>query len=215
MPTPRTTVRRLPTRGVYDAETIAAILDEGFVCHVGFVADGQPFVIPTIYGRRGSRLYLHGSAVSRLLKTLAGGVPVCVTVTLVDGLVLARSVFNHSMNYRSVVVLGTAVVIEGEEKVAALETIAEHVAPGRWKEARGPSANELKATLVLSLPLDEASAKVRTGPPEDEDEDYALPHWAGVLPLALAAGNPIADPRLPAGTALAPSMRAWRRPRAG
>jgi len=215
MPTPRTTVRRLPTRGVYDAETIAAILDEGFVCHVGFVADGQPFVIPTIYGRRGSLLYLHGSAVSRLLKTLAGGVPVCVTVTLVDGLVLARSVFNHSMNYRSVVVLGTATVVLGEEKVAALETIAEHVVPGRWKEARGPSANELKATLVLSLPLDEASAKVRTGPPEDEDEDYELPHWAGVLPLALAAGNPIADPRLPVGTALPPSMRAWRRPRAG
>jgi hypothetical protein len=215
MPTPRTTVRRLPTRGVYDAETIAAILDEGFVCHVGFVADGQPFVIPTIYGRQGSRLFLHGSAVSRLLKTLAGGVPVCVTVTIVDGLVLARSVFNHSMNYRSVVVLGKATVVLGEEKVAALETIAEHVAPGRWKEARGPSANELKATLVLSLPLDEASAKVRTGPPEDEDEDYELPHWAGVLPLALAAGNPIADPRLPVGTALPPSMRAWRRPRTG
>src|SRR6185436_11836544 len=154
MPTPRTTVRRLPTRGVYDAETIAAILDEGFVYHVGVMAEGQPFVIPTIYGRRGSRLYLHGSAVSRLLKTLAGGVPVCVTVTLVDGLVLARSVFNHSMNYRSVVVLGTAAVVEGEEKAAALETIAEHIAPGRWQEARGPSANELKATLVLSLPLD-------------------------------------------------------------
>ena len=215
MPTPRTTVRRLPTRGVYDAETIAAILDEGFVCHVGFMAEGQPFVIPTIYGRRGSRLYLHGSAVSRLLKTLAGGVPVCVTVTLVDGLVLARSVFNHSMNYRSVVVLGTATVVLGEEKVAALETIAEHIAPGRWQEARGPSANELKATLVLSLPLDEVSAKVRTGPPEDEDEDYGLPHWAGVLPLALVAGNPIADPRLPAGTALPPSVRGWRRPRPG
>jgi len=215
MPTPRTTVRRLPTRGVYDAETIAAILDEGFVCHVGFMAEGQPFVIPTIYGRRGSRLYLHGSAVSRLLKTLAGGVPVCVTVTLVDGLVLARSVFNHSMNYRSVVVLGTAAVVEGEEKAAALETIAEHIAPGRWQEARGPSANELKATLVLSLPLDEVSAKVRTGPPEDEDEDYGLPHWAGVLPLALVAGNPIADPRLPAGTALPPSVRGWRRPRPG
>jgi hypothetical protein len=215
MPTPRTTVRRLPTRGVYDPETIAAILDEGFVCHVGFVAEGQPFVIPTIYGRKGDRLYLHGSAVSRLLRTLAGGVPVCVTVTLVDGLVLARSVFNHSMNYRSVVVLGTATVVPGDEKIRALETIAEHIAPGRWKEARGPSANELKATLVLSLPLDEASAKVRTGPPEDEDEDYALPHWAGVLPLALAVLNPAADPRLPAGTPLPPSVRGWRRPRAG
>jgi nitroimidazol reductase NimA-like FMN-containing flavoprotein (pyridoxamine 5'-phosphate oxidase superfamily) len=215
MPTPRTTVRRLPKRGHYDPEVIAAILDEGLVCHVGFVALGQPYVIPTIYARRGDRLYLHGSAVSRMLKTLAGGVPVCVTVTIVDGLVLARSVFNHSMNYRSVVVLGTATVLEGAEKVAALETIAEHVAPGRWKEARGPSETELKATLVLSLPLEEASAKVRTGPPEDEEEDYGLPYWAGVLPLALAAGNPVADPRLPPGTALPPSLRGWRRPRAG
>lgn len=215
MPTPRTTVRRLPSRGFYDRKTIAAILDEGLVCHVGFVADGQPFVIPTIYARRDDRLYLHGSAVSRMLRTLAGGVPVCVTVTIVDGLVLARSVFNHSMNYRSVVVLGTAAVVEGEEKVEALETIAEHVAAGRWKEARTPSANELKATLVLSLPLDEASAKVRTGPPEDEDEDYALPHWAGVLPLSLVAGSAIPDPRLPAETAVPPSVLGWRRPRSG
>src|SRR5688572_9841160 len=138
MPTPRTTVRRLPKRGHYDRETIAAILDEGLLCHVGFALDGQPFVIPTLYARRGDRLYLHGSAVSRMLRTLAGGVPVCVTVTLADGLVLARSVFNHSMNYRSVVVLGTATVVTGKEKIAALETIAEHVAPGRWQEARGP-----------------------------------------------------------------------------
>jgi uncharacterized protein len=215
MPTPRTTVRRLPNRGQYDRETIAAILDEGLVCHVGFVVDGQPFVIPTIYARRGDRLLVHGSAVSRMLKTVAGGVPVCVTVTLLDGLVLARSVFNHSMNYRSVVVLGKATVVEGEEKVAALERIAEHVAPGRWKEARGPSPTELRATLVLSLPLDEASAKVRMGPPEDEDEDYALPHWAGVLPLALAASNPVPDPRLPPGTSVPPSVRGWRRPRGG
>jgi nitroimidazol reductase NimA-like FMN-containing flavoprotein (pyridoxamine 5'-phosphate oxidase superfamily) len=215
MPTPRTTVRRLPNRGLYDRETIAAILDEGLVCHVGFVAEGQPFVIPTIYARDGERIYVHGSAVSRMLRTLAGGVPVCVTVTIVDGLVLARSAFNHSMNYRSVVVLGTATVVEGEEKVRALETIAEHAAPGRWREVRGPSANELKATLVLSVPLDEASAKVRSGPPEDEDEDYALPHWAGVLPLSLVAGSPIPDPRLPAGTALPPSVRGWRRPRTG
>jgi nitroimidazol reductase NimA-like FMN-containing flavoprotein (pyridoxamine 5'-phosphate oxidase superfamily) len=215
MPTPRTTVRRLPTRGQYDRETIAAILDEGLVCHVGFVVEGQPFVIPTIYARHGERLYVHGSAVSRMLKTLAGGVPVCVTVTVLDGLVLARSVFNHSMNYRSVVVLGTATVIEGREKVAALETIAEHVAPGRWREARGPNENELKATLVLSLPLDESSAKVRTGPPEDEDEDYGLPYWAGVLPLALAAGSPVADPRLPPGTLVPPSVRDWRSPRGG
>jgi hypothetical protein len=215
MPTPRTTVRRLPPRGRYDRETIAAILDEGLVCHVGFVADGQPFVIPTLYARDGDRLYVHGSAVSRMLKTLAGGVPVCVTVTVLDGLVLARSVFNHSMNYRSVVVLGTATVVQGKDKIAALETIAEHVAPGRWREARGPSDNELKATLVLSLPLDESSAKVRTGPPEDEDDDYGLPHWAGVLPLALSAGSPVPDPRLTPGIAVPPSVRSWRRPRGG
>jgi hypothetical protein len=215
MRTPRTTVRRLPQRGHYDRETIAAILDEGLICHVGFVALGQPFVIPTIYARRGDRLYVHGSAVSRMLKTLAGGVPVCVTVTILDGLVLARSVFNHSMNYRSVVVLGTATVVEGEEKRAALETIAEHVAPGRWKEARGPNETELKATLVLSLPIGEASAKVRTGPPVDEDEDYALPHWAGVLPLALAASTPVPDPRLLPGTPVPPSVRGWRWPRSG
>jgi nitroimidazol reductase NimA-like FMN-containing flavoprotein (pyridoxamine 5'-phosphate oxidase superfamily) len=215
MPTPRTTVRRLPPRGRYDRETIAAILDEGLVCHVGFVVEGQPFVIPTLYARDGDRLYVHGSAVSRMLNTLAGGVPVCVTVTVLDGLVLARSVFNHSMNYRSVVVLGTATVVQGKDKVAALETIAEHVAPGRWREARGPSGNELKATLVLSLPLDESSAKVRTGPPEDEDEDYGLPHWAGVLPLALSAGSPVADPRLPPGIPVPPSVQNWRRPRRG
>jgi uncharacterized protein len=215
MPTPRTTIRRLPMRGQYDRDTIAAILDEGLICHVGFVVEGQPYVIPTIYARHGGRLYVHGSAVSRMLKTLAGGVPVCVSVTLVDGLVLARSVFNHSMNYRSVVVLGTATVVEGEEKRAALERIAEHVVPGRWKEAREPNETELKATLVLSLPLDEASAKVRTGPPEDEDEDYTLPHWAGVLPLALAASTPVPDPRLPPGIDVPPSVRGWRRPRGG
>jgi nitroimidazol reductase NimA-like FMN-containing flavoprotein (pyridoxamine 5'-phosphate oxidase superfamily) len=215
MPTPRTTVRRLPTRGFYDKETIAAILDEGLFCHVGFVAEGQPYVIPTIYARRDDRVYVHGSAVSRMLRALAGGVPACVTVTILDGLVLARSAFNHSMNYRSVVVLGRATVVEGEEKVRALETIAEHVARGRWGEVRGPNANELKATLVLSLPLEEASAKVRTGPPEDEDEDYALPQWAGVLPLALVAGSPIPDPRLPAGTPTPASVRGWSRPRSG
>jgi nitroimidazol reductase NimA-like FMN-containing flavoprotein (pyridoxamine 5'-phosphate oxidase superfamily) len=215
MPTPRTTVRRLPKRGHYDRETIAAILDEGLIGHVGFVVDGQPFVIPTICARHGDRLYLHGSAVSRMLKTLAGGVPVCVTVTLLDGLVLARSVFNHSMNYRSVVVVGTATPVEGDEKKAALQAIAEHVASGRWKEAREPSETELKATLVLSLPLDEASAKVRTGPPVDEDEDYSLPYWAGVLPLAVSAGSPIPDPRLSPAISLPPSVLGWRRPRRG
>jgi len=215
MATPRTTVRRLPKRGHYDRPTIDAILDEGLICHVGFVVDGQPYVIPTLYARRQDRIYVHGSAVSRMLRTLAGGVPVCLTVTLVDGLVLARSAFNHSMNYRSVVVLGTAAPVEGEEKVAALEAIAEHAAPGRWAETRAPNAAELKQTLVLSLPLGEASAKVRTGPPIDEDEDYALPHWAGVLPLALAAGSPVPDPRLPAGIPVPPSVRGWRRPRRG
>lgn len=213
MPTPRTTVRRLPQRGHYDRETIAAILDEGLVCHVGFVAEGQPYVIPTLYAHDGDRLYLHGSAVSRMLRTLAGGVPVCVTVTVVDGLVLARSAFNHSMNYRSVMVLGTATALEGEEKVRALQAIGEHVAPGRWREVREPNASELKQTLVLSLPLGEASAKVRTGPPVDEDADYALPHWAGVLPLALTAGSPLPDPRLGPGIAPPPSVRGWRRPR--
>jgi len=212
MPTPRTTVRRLPQRGHYDRETIAAILDEGLVCHVGFAVDGQPFVIPTLFARSGGRLYVHGSAVSRMLKTLAGGVPVCVTVTLVDGLVLARSAFNHSMNYRSVVVVGTATVVEGDEKTAALRTIAEHVVRGRWAETRAPNATELKATLVLSLPLDEASAKVRTGPPVDDDEDYALPHWAGLLPLALRPGSPIPDPRLAPDVPVPPSVSGWRRP---
>ena len=212
MPTPRTTVRRLPKRGHYDRATIDAILDEGLVCHVGFVADGQPYVIPTLYARQGDRIYVHGSAVSRMLRTLAGGVPVCLTVTIADGLVLARSAFNHSMNYRSVVVLGTATAVDGDEKVQALRTIAEHVVPGRWAETREPSAVELKQTLVLSLSLAEASAKVRSGPPIDEDEDYALPHWAGVLPLSLTAGVPIPDPRLPAGTPVPPSVRGWRRP---
>src|SRR5437016_11985948 len=165
--TPRTTLKRLPQRGNYDRELINRILDEGFICHVGFAVDGQPFVIPTSYGRHEDVLYIHGSAASRMLRNVSGGIPMCVTVTLLDGLVLARSVFNHSMNYRSVVVLGTAIPVEGGEKVEALETIAEHVAPGRWKEARAPNETELKATLVLSLSLDEASAKVRTGPPVD------------------------------------------------
>lgn len=212
-PTPRTTLRRLPARGRFDRETVNAILDEGLMCHVGFVAEGQPFVIPTIHARSGDRVYLHGSAASRMLKTLEGGVRLCLTVTLVDGLVMARSAFHHSMNYRSVVVLGDAqAVSDPAEKWEALRTIVEHVAPGRWAEVREPSAKEMAGTLVLRLPLDEASAKVRTGPPLDDEEDYALECWAGVLPLRLVPGAPVPDPRLPAGRALSPAVAAYGRP---
>jgi uncharacterized protein len=196
-PTERTQLRRLPARGSFEREAVYRILDEGLVCHVGFVAGGEPFVIPTGYGRAGDTLYVHGSAASRMLRTLAGGVRVCVNVTLLDGLVLARSAFHHSMNYRSVVVFGTASVVEdAAEKVEALRAITEHIVPERWREVRGPDAGELKKTLVLKLPLAEASAKVRTGPPIDDEPDYELPIWAGEIPLTLTAGSPVADPRL-------------------
>jgi uncharacterized protein len=199
-PTERTRVVREPHRGVYDRATAYAILDEGFVCHVGFVLDGQPFVIPTGYGRSGDNLYIHGSAASRMLRNLDRGVPVCVTVTLLDGLVLARSIFNHSMNYRSVVVLGTAVAVEQrEEKLTALQTLSEHILPGRWDEVRQPNEKELKATLVLRLPITEFSAKVRQGPPIDDEEDYSFPTWAGVIPLEMTAGKPVVDERVEAG----------------
>jgi nitroimidazol reductase NimA-like FMN-containing flavoprotein (pyridoxamine 5'-phosphate oxidase superfamily) len=195
--TPRTTLKRLPKRGSYDRETIEAILDEGFICHVGFVADGKPIVIPTGYARVGDGLIIHGSQASRMLRTLEQGVDVCVTVTLIDGLVLARSAFHHSMNYRSVVVFGRATLVEDPgEKIAALRALSEHMIPGRWDEVREPTEQELKQTTVLSLPLTEASAKVRTGPPLDNEEDYELPVWAGVIPLGLVAGEPNADPRL-------------------
>ena len=195
-PTARTQVKRLPERGVYDREEIYKILDEGFLCHAGFTVDGQPFVIPTGYGRAGDTLYIHGSAASRMLRTLSGGMQMCVTVTLVDGLVLARSAFNHSMNYRSVVALGTAHPVDNpEEKIAALRAISEQIIRGRWDEVRQPNEKELKATTVLSLALDEVSAKVRTGPPHDEEEDYLLPIWAGVLPFRLTAEAPLADPK--------------------
>jgi uncharacterized protein len=210
--TPRTTLRRMPKRGVFDRAAVNAILDEGLVCHVGFVADGQPFVLPTTYARQGERLLIHGSAASRMLRRIAEGVPVCVTVTLLDGLVLARSTFHHSMNYRSVVVLGTAVeVADPAEKAAALEAIVEHVMPGRSVQARPASALELKATTVLALPIEEASAKVRGGPPLDDEEDYALSVWAGVLPLALVPGAPEADPRLARGTPVPANVTAYRR----
>ena len=213
-PTPRTTLRRLPARGHFDRATVNAILDEALVCHVGFVSDGQPFVIPTIHARAGDQVFVHGSAASRMLKTLQGGVPVCLTATLLDGLVLARSAFHHSMNYRSVVVLGDAQpVTDDGEKWDALHAIVEHVAPGRWSEVREPSAKELAATLVLRLPIEEASAKVRSGPPLDDEEDYALECWAGVLPLRLTPGTPVPDPRMPAGRALPPSVTGYARPR--
>jgi len=196
--TQRTTLKRLPKRGVYDRELVYRILDEGFICHVSFAVDGQPFVIPTGYARIADQLYIHGSQVSRMLRTLVQGIDVCIAVTLVDGLVLARSAFHHSVNYRSVVIFGRAAMVEEKEaKLAALFAFSEHVIPGRWNDVREPTEQELKATTVLSLPLLEVSAKVRTGPPIDDEEDYALNVWAGVLPLRMIAGEPINDPRLP------------------
>jgi nitroimidazol reductase NimA-like FMN-containing flavoprotein (pyridoxamine 5'-phosphate oxidase superfamily) len=196
-PTERTQVKRLPARAAYDADTVYKILDEAFLCHVGFVADGQPFVIPTGYARLGDTVYIHGSAASRMLRTLSEGVQVCVTVTLIDGLVLARSVFHHSMNYRSVVILGRAALVRNRErKMRALEAFTEQVVRGRWRDARKPTDAELKATSVLALRLREVSAKIRTGPPKDDEQDYALPIWAGVVPLRLMADSPVRDPRL-------------------
>jgi nitroimidazol reductase NimA-like FMN-containing flavoprotein (pyridoxamine 5'-phosphate oxidase superfamily) len=193
----RTTVRRLAKRGSYDRALIYEVLDSALICHVGFAVDGSPFVIPTIHVRIGDRLYFHGSPASRMLKALAQGVEVCVTVTIVDGLVLARSAFHHSMNYRSVMVFGTAHAVEhAEKKLRVLHALSDQLIRGRWEQVRAPSPAELNATLVLSLPIEEASAKVRTGPPLDDEEDYSLPVWAGVLPLALSAGTPAADPRL-------------------
>jgi hypothetical protein len=197
MPTQRTRVVREPERGVYDREAAYSILDEGFICHVGFSLDGQPFVIPTSYGRKDANLYIHGSAASRMLRQMKEGVAVCVTVTLLDGLVLARSVFNHSMNYRSVVILGKATLVDDpEEKLTALRALSEHILPGRWDDARQPNERELKATSVLRVAIEEFSAKVRTGPPIDDAEDLAFPTWAGVLPLEMKAGEAIRDPKL-------------------
>ena len=193
-PSTRTRLVREPQRAVYDRTAIDAILDEAFICHVGFVVDGQPFVIPTGFGRRGDHLYIHGSAASRMLRNLDQGIAVCVTVTLLDGLVLARSIFNHSMNYRSVVVLGTAVAVkDSDEKLGALRLLSEHILPGRWVESRFPNEKELKATTVLRLPLTECSAKVRMGPPIDDAEDYEFQTWAGVIPLNTTPGEPIPD----------------------
>ena len=195
-PTERTRVVREPHRGAYDRETIYKILDEGFVCHVGFTADSQPFVIPTLYARVGDAIYFHGSAASRMLRGAASGIAVCITVTLTDGLVLARSVFNHSVNYRSVVALGKATLVdEPGEKLEALRAFTEQILPGRWEDARQPNEKELKATSILKLPLTEISAKIRSGPVQDDEEDYSLPVWAGIIPLHLQAGAPIRDER--------------------
>jgi len=195
-PTPRTRVVREPQRAVYDRETINHILDEAFHCHVGFAVDGQPYVIPTSYGRNADTLYIHGSAASRMLRNLDKGVPVCITVTLLDGLVLARSVFNHSMNYRSVVILGTATLVDDPaEKLAALRALSEHIIPGRWDDSRQPNEKELKQTSVLGLPINEFSAKVRVGPAVDDEEDYSFPTWAGVIPLETTVGFAIRDER--------------------
>jgi nitroimidazol reductase NimA-like FMN-containing flavoprotein (pyridoxamine 5'-phosphate oxidase superfamily) len=198
--TARTTLKRLPKRGSLERDTIYQILDDGLVCHVGFTLDEQPYVIPTAYARDGDRLLIHGSAASRMLRTLAGEVSVCVTVTLLDGLVLARSAFHHSMNYRSVVIFGKAKVVSNEqEKLEALRAFTEHVLPGRWKDVRGPSENELKQTLVLSLDIEEASAKIREGGPLDDEADYDLDVWAGVIPLRLTPGAPVDDAKLKEG----------------
>jgi len=199
-PTPRTTLKRLPKRGSHQRETINQILDEGFICHVGFAIEGQPFVIPTGYARVGDKLIIHGSQASRMLRALKAGIDACVTVTLIDALVLARSAFHHSMNYRSVVILGRATLIdEREEKLAALFALAEHMIPGRWQEVRQPNEVELQQTTVLSMPIEEASAKIRTGPPLDDEDDYAMDVWAGLLPMRMIAQNPFPDPRLPSG----------------
>jgi nitroimidazol reductase NimA-like FMN-containing flavoprotein (pyridoxamine 5'-phosphate oxidase superfamily) len=215
MPTARTRVVREPKRGAYDRDTVYRILDEGFLCHVGFVVDGQPFVIPTSYGRKDASLYIHGSAASRMLRQMQNnGAPVCVTITLLDGLVLARSVFNHSMNFRSVVILGNATLVDDpEEKLAALRILAEHILPGRWDDARQPNDRELKATSVLRVPIEEFSAKVRTGPPIDDEEDYAFPTWAGVLPLEMKAGKPIDDAGMLSGIETPEYVRNYCRPK--
>ena len=214
IPSTRTRVVREPQRAVYDRDVVYRILDEAFICHVGFVVDDHPFVIPTSYGRLGDTLYIHGSAASRMLRNLDQGIPLCVTVTLLDGLVLARSIFNHSMNYRSVVILGTAKVVEDrEEKLRALRALSEHILPGRWAESRQPNEKELKATFALRLPINEFSAKVRQGPPIDDEEDYGFRTWAGVVPLNIVPGTPIADDRCDPGIAVPAYASAYSRTR--
>jgi len=196
-PSKRTTVKRASRQGVYDRATIEAILDHALICHVGFSVDGETFVIPTIHVRVGDKVYLHGSRASRMMQALAGGAQACLAVTIVDGLVLARSAFHHSMNYRSVVLFGQASIVEDDvDKVAVLRALTEHLIPGRWADVRGPSEQELRQTMVLAIPIQEASAKLRSGPPKDDDVDYSLPFWAGVIPLRLVAAEAVCDPKL-------------------
>ncbi len=210
--TERTQLRRLPKRGSHELATIHSILDAGFLAHVGFALDGQPFVIPTLFGRDGEKLYLHGSAASRMLRELETGVPACATVTVVDGLVLARSAFHHSMNYRSVVAFGMArKITDRAAKTEALRVVSEHVIAGRWDDVRQPTEKELKATTVLEFNIEEASAKVRTGEPLDDEEDYALSMWAGVLPISLATGKPVPDGRLAAETKVPEYVLGYKR----
>ena len=212
--TERTRVRRIPKRADYDRDTIYRILDEALVCHVGFVQDGQPVVIPMNYARRGDTLILHGSIASRLLKSVQAGHPVCVTVTLLDGLVLARSAYHHSMNYRSVVVFGRGRLIEPDgEKLEALEILTEHILRGRWQAIRKPTRQELDATAVVSIAIESASAKIRTGPPVDDEADYPLPVWAGVIPIREQASMPVSDPRLDPGVPVPASIAEYRRAR--
>ena len=210
--TERTRLRRLPKRGAFDRKTVYSILDESFICHIGFIVDAQPYVIPTAFGRVDDVLYIHGSSASRMLRTLSGGVEMCFTSTLIDGLVLARSAFHHSINYRSVVVLGTVTLVDDlDEKNRALEAITDHIVPGRWADVRWPNELELKATTVLKLLIEEASAKIRTGPPIDDDEDYELNIWAGVLPLKLEHGEPLDDDRLNDGLVPPDNVRNYSR----
>ena len=212
-PTERTTLKRLPRRGEFMRAAIYRILDEGMVCHVGFVIDGKPFIIPTGYARCGDEIYLHGSRASRMLQALANGAETCITVTLLDGLVLARSAFHHSMNYRSVVIFGKArEVTDPAEQMSAMEAFTEHIVPGRWREVRIPNQQEMKATMILAIPINEASAKVRTGPPIDDAEDMSMPVWAGVLPLTMVTGTAQADEQCLNADELPEYLRDYRRP---
>ena len=211
-PTERSRIRRKPERGSYEQAIIYAILDEGLVCHVGFSLDEQPYVIPTTYCRVEDQLYIHGAVASRMLKSLQSGLQVCLTVTLLDGLVVARSAFNNSMNYRSVVVLGRATAVQDfDEKYAAMQALVEHVVPGRWEDCRKPTPNEVRATSILALPIEEASAKMRSGQVVDDAEDYELPVWAGLIPLQTQALSPLDDGRVPAGIELPPYVKDYRR----
>lgn len=215
VPSPRTKVRRKPARARYDREAVDAILDEAMVAHLGCAHDGQPFMIPTLHARVGDEVYVHGSAASRTIRALRAGAPACLTVTLLDGLVLARSAVHHSVNYRSVVVLGTARAVEDlDMRMQAVQAFTERLIPGRWQEVRPPTIKELKAIHVLALPIDEVSAKIRTGPPLDDEDDYALPAWAGVIPLHIHAGAPVPDPRLASGIAPSPAVGDWTPQRA-